>query len=250
MHRAFRTGGLACLAAILVTASGCSSSSNGTTSSDGGTSGDAGSGALSFKPSNIDISGVDLGKIDDIDITASPCAINSEMLDSRCFDGTKVAYTTITQTNNIKIGVYVAKSWRIEPNAQSPWRATFPSRWSRSGPSRFSARSPRRRRVTTRFGGGYRATGSNAVGAGPGGGAASGTAANGGGGGSYCGVGGTGGVGAGGAAPAGGSVYGSAAIVPLQGGSQGGGGITTDGGAGGGAIQLVAGTSIDVGAGG
>jgi hypothetical protein len=67
-----------------------------------------------------------------------------------------------------------------------------------------------------------------------------------GGGGSYCGVGGSGGASAPPAAP-GGATYGSATLTPLVGGS-GGAGLGYGGSAGGGAIQIVAGTSITVGA--
>ncbi|MGH7285271.1 MAG: hypothetical protein ACRELY_27425, partial [Polyangiaceae bacterium] len=169
MRRAFRLAGISCLFAILATASGCSSSSNGT-STDGGTGGDAG-GALSFTPSNIDISGVDLSKIDDIDVTGSSCGINSERLDvGACFDGTKVAYTTITQSNNIKIGVYVAKSWRIEPNAVLNVFGNFPIALVALGQFEMLGTMSAAAQGDNPVGGGYRSTAGNAIGAGPGGG--------------------------------------------------------------------------------
>jgi hypothetical protein len=68
-----------------------------------------------------------------------------------------------------------------------------------------------------------------------------------GGGGSYCGAGGAGGATTGLGAP-GGPSYGTATLQSLVGGSAGGAGPYGDpGGAGGGAIEIVAGTSIDVG---
>jgi hypothetical protein len=73
------------------------------------------------------------------------------------------------------------------------------------------------------------------AGAGPGGGRTT-MALQGGGGGGHCGI--------GGAALAGGKAYGSAANTPLVGGSAGGGGY--GGGFGGGAVQIAAGTSIEV----
>ncbi len=74
-----------------------------------------------------------------------------------------------------------------------------------------------------------------------------GYSASNGGGGSYCGAGGKGGASTGPQAP-GGPTYGTAAIQSLVGGSAGGPGPYGDpGGAGGGAIEIVAGTSIDVG---
>ncbi|HXX68790.1 MAG TPA: hypothetical protein VEK07_16500 [Polyangiaceae bacterium] len=84
----------------------------------------------------------------------------------------------------------------------------------------------------------------NAAGGGPGGGAAgSASALVGGSGGSYCGLGGLGGGGT-----STGKEYGVQGIRPLVGGSAGGGGAEGSG-AGGGALQLVAGQSISLGAG-
>lgn len=86
--------------------------------------------------------------------------------------------------------------------------------------------------------------------AGPGAGAVGFTGAytgSNGGGGSYCGAGGKGGATTGPGAP-GGPTYGTATLQSLVGGSAGGAGPYGDpGGAGGGAIEIVAGTSIEVG---
>jgi hypothetical protein len=73
---------------------------------------------------------------------------------------------------------------------------------------------------------------------------------SGGGGGAYCGAGGVAVASAGTAVAPGGVAYGNATITPLLGGSAGGGGggFPAGGGAGGGAIQIIAGTSITVGA--
>ena len=249
MRRVHRLGGVGCLAALLATASGCSSSSSNGTTSDAGTSGDGGASALSFKPSNIDIDGMDLSKVDDIDIAANPCTLSSEMLDSRCFDNNKVAFKTIAQSNNVTIGVYVAKSWHFEAGSvvsvfgKNPVALVALDSIDVAGS--FSAASL----GDNPIGGGNGSFATDAVGAGPGGGAA-GSASTAGGGGSFCGVGGVGGVSSGGTPAAGGAVYGNVQLVPFVAGSQGGGGAESDGGGGGGAIQLVAGTSISVESGG
>lgn len=81
-------------------------------------------------------------------------------------------------------------------------------------------------------------------GLGPGGGGPSNSSAGAGGGG-FCGLGGLGGGSASGAIGAHGASYGTPTLIPLIGGSSGGRGFS-DSGAGGGAVQVVAGTSIDV----
>src|SRR5579864_5237826 len=127
------------LAAVALAGVGCSSSSNGSSSGgspDGGTGtdgggdggGDGGTAASfsAFTPSNVDLTVLgDLSSVGDIDITTTNCGINSEQ-NSACFSADKVKFTVITQPNQIKVGVYVAHSWRIEPNASVRINGAFP----------------------------------------------------------------------------------------------------------------------------
>ncbi len=95
-------------------------------------------------------------------------------------------------------------------------------------------------------GGGFTAPESEGKGTGLGGGGAVGESFVGGGGGGYCGVGGDGGLAAD-PVGVGGVSNGSAEIIPLRGGSSGAStGVLSTGGGGGGAIELVAGDSIQV----
>jgi hypothetical protein len=204
---------------------------------------------LSFKPSNIDLSSIDLSTIGDADITGS-CQFQYGA-DSGIQDcaSDAFAFGYLTQSDQSKVGVYVAKSIHIEPGAAVTVAESSSSRplilvslttFLIQGSIDVSADD-----LPGGGGaGGYTYSGnSDAVGLGPGGGAA-GTETQAGGGGSYCGVGGTGAnVTPGGASTAGGAVYGNATLIPLVGGSTGGAGAEDPGG-GGGALQLVAGTTF------
>src|SRR5206468_11538832 len=107
----------------------CSSSSNGSSSGgtvdaggggdDGGGNGnDAGDGGgvvsakLSFKPSNLDLSGIDISKIKD-EQTSGNCEVRTTI--SSCFDSP--AMGTVTQPDGSKVAVYIVKSWKVEPTA-------------------------------------------------------------------------------------------------------------------------------------
>src|ERR1019366_2607726 len=91
-----------------------------------GDGGDAASSSLGFTPSNVDVSKLDLTGIGNIDLIGPGCCIGSDGSGFRCGDSTMAKYTVITQPNQIKVGVYVARSWRIEPNASITVCNSFP----------------------------------------------------------------------------------------------------------------------------
>jgi hypothetical protein len=215
---------------------------------DGGGGGDAAAAKLSFKPSNVDLSGVDASGLGDYVVAEKNCSLSTESKSASCGDSSKLAFTLLTQPDSSKIGVYVARSVRVEQNAelvaQGPYPLVIVALDTMEIFGTLKATPDTNGRSV---GGGFPGdTVSNAKGRGPGGGGA-GSESNAGGGASYCGVGGKGAPGQGGVAAAGGATYGNPEIVPLVGGSSGGSGVINGGGTGGGAIQLVAGTSLKVG---
>lgn len=241
--------------ALLVAACG----SNGSTTSDGGASegggtGDGGgdgasSGALGFTPSNFDPGTLDLTNLPDIDVTQGCSPIGSDGGGFNCGgSGGPAKYTLITQANQIKVGIHVAHSWRIEPNAILQVSGPYPIILVATDKIEILGGLAATGNVQFPGAGGYRDPNMGDMpGGGPGGGGAGmgmGFMGTGAGGGSYCGIGGSGAVNAGSAAM-GGMVYGTPEIVPLVGGSSGGEGFG-DGGGGGGAIQLVAANSVTV----
>ena len=217
---------------------------------DSAPQGDGGASLLGFTPSNIDLSGLDLSAVGDIDITAK-CSFNSETNEQLCGDGTKLAFKTVTQPNNIKVGVYVARSFRVEPNVVVSIVGNSPIVFVALDKIEVLGGIVGAGTGEAAVAGGYPPpTGDNTNGAGPGGGIA-GSTVSAAGGGTYCGVGGSGAVETGPTTgSAGGAVYGTAEITPLVGGSSGGTGTAGGGGAGGGAIQLVAKNSISIPSGG
>jgi hypothetical protein len=243
---------LALSVATAVGACGSGGSTMNTGNPDSGGGGDGGDGAvaasLGFTPSNIPLGLLDLTGLGDVDITGSGCGFNSEMNDVCVgLDSTLLKFAVITQPNQIKVGVYAAHSWRIEPNASVTVFGNFPIVFLATDSIDILGGISATANGDATSGGGYRQTMSATKGAGPGGGGAGG-AMGAGGGGSYCGIGGNGGA-MGGSGGMGGAAYGTPQIVPLEGGSQGGGGSSSDGGAGGGAIQLVAANSVSIGMG-
>ena len=250
---------LAAVAAVACSSSSTDSTATtptgdaGTTTPDAATSGgDGGARVLSFTPSNIDLSGIDLSNIGDFVVDRANCQILSTQNQVECGDATKIAFGVVDQPNGGgKIGVYVARTIRVEPNASliADQNGTYPiaivalDTFDVEGSIDVSAHK------------GYPSAGGfvhvntyDTKGGGPGGGGAGSHTNGGGGGGGYCGVGGQGSAYTGGAGAAGGVSYGSAAIIPLVGGSAGGNEALYDSGTGGGAIQLVAGTSFTLGA--
>src|SRR5258708_38196216 len=106
------------------------------------------------------------------------------------------------------MGVYGARSWRIEPNAGVTVCGWFPVILVATDKIDILGSLAAAATGTNAVAGGFGSSPDLAPGLGPGGGGA-GSNANGGGGGSYCGIGGSGGVGMGGPAPAGGMAYGT-----------------------------------------
>jgi hypothetical protein len=215
-----------------------------------------GGGALGFTPSNLGdaLSKLDLSKLDDVDITSASDVIDSvtpSCAGRGAANGACVT-TTFAQSNGATVALYVARSWKIEPTAVLEVRGGNPIIFVALETIDILGRLDASGTQNTTAAGGFSGQPA-AAGAGPGGGGQgtnSGPAGPGvgGGGGSYCGLGGTGGnVSA--SQGAAGKSYGVATVVPLVGGSTGGGAELFPG-AGGGAIQLVAGASISIGAGG
>ncbi len=213
-------------------------SSSGT--SDGGTS--SGTGPLGFTPSNVDLSGLDLSTVGDVVVSGNNCDLYSESQMWACVADTLFAKKIVTLPDQSRVSLFVVKSLRIEASTVMNTYEHLPivivaldtitllgSVLVQPGTAGGAYNSGTQARVK---------------GQGPGGGAA-GTTDAAGGGGSFCGTGGRGateGTAAGGKA----KTYGSAALVPLQGGSAGGTGELVDS-KGGGAIQFVAGTSFLLG---
>jgi hypothetical protein len=206
--------------------------------------------ALDFKPSNIAFEGIDASKLGDFVVDRANCTIGSEEKSVGCGDMDKLAFTIITQPGAGKIGVYVARNIRVEPNTSLQVDGTFAIAivalenfeilGGIDAGVRRDGRSP---------GGFTHPSKEEFMGSGPGGGGA-GSPTNGGGGGSYCGIGGKSAALTGGTAANGGAAYGTPELIPLVGGSAGGAAALPFSGAGGGAVQLVAGKVFTLGAAG
>jgi hypothetical protein len=238
-----RTSGLALRAVALgfavVAVSACSrcgSSTSGT------------SNALAIVPSNVALTGMDLSKIGDFVVNDAACTIDTSSNLASCGDGANVlAFMIAKQTDGSEVALYVAKSMNILAGKNLTVTGPRPFVFVALDTIRISGTLNANSKGDVPIGGGSEVTTQNSVGSGPGGGNA-GTATVAPGGGSYCGKGG-GGAPETGSASNGGAVYGSPSIVPLVGGSSGGSG-SASAGSGGGAVQLVAGTSITIDAGG
>ena len=225
------------------------------TPSDGGS--DVASSPLGFTPSNIDVSGFDLTTLGDVDITTNCGISTSEVFGTSGYgacgvNAPMVQFAIQMQSNGQKIGVWIARSWRIEPTATltingAPFdNGVYPLVIVATNTIDILGHINGGTSGNNPVGGGYPGSGM-AMGSGPGAGGAANTAGgtNAGGGGSYCGIGGMGAALTGGMTAPGGPMYGMGKIVPLVAGSSGGGG-TLGAGGGGPAIQLVAGKSITV----
>ncbi len=248
--------------AFLLAACSSTTTNNGGVTQDGGSSGDGGTGggALSFKPSNIDLTGWDLSQIGDVDLSGTNCIIDDEAaegLTSILCDtnsGDHVVHKIVTLADQSKISIYVMKSLRIEPSTSlSLSRGHLPIVLVTTGSMEVLGSID----VLAGLVGGAFNSGipmELGKGSGAGGGTAGDSTGLAGGGGSFCGLGGKAGTitGAtpGTAAPAPTAAYGNATLVPLTAGSAGGNGALVNDGQGGGAVQLVAGTSFNLHAGG
>ncbi|HQY60841.1 MAG: hypothetical protein IPF92_12200 [Myxococcales bacterium] len=203
-------------------------------------------GDLGFTPSNLSLAGLDLANVGDIVIDKTGCTWSTASLDASCGDAKKMVFKQIDQPGAGKIGMYVVRSLRVEPNGALSLRGTYAGaivaldKLDILGTVSVGVGS------NSASAGGFVGTGNNGKGGGPGGGAA-GSPSNAPGGGGYCGKGGNGGASSSGAPGAGGAPWGTAENVPLVGGASGGGGAVDKGGSGGGALQLVAKNFITIG---
>jgi len=249
--------GFAALTLVVGSAAACSSSSTGTGSSSGSADVDGGSGAdaatttkvpLGFKPSNISLEGIDASALGDFVVDRANCNIRSEEKSVDCGDMSKLGFAIITQPGAGKIGVYVARNIRIEPNTSLRVDGTFAIAIVALESFEVLGGIDAGARQDGRSPGGFTNQGKEQfAGGGPGGGGA-GSATNGGGGGSYCGIGGKSAALTNRTAAAGGTAYGTPELIPLVGGSAGGSAALPFTGSGGGAVQLVAGKVFTLGA--
>ena len=90
--------------------------------------------SVGFRPANI---GTALGSfnaslLQDVDVTGANASVASDVDQSAAFASAKggVIYTTVTQAGSVRVGVYIARSWRIEPNAVLTVTGSFLSRSS------------------------------------------------------------------------------------------------------------------------
>jgi hypothetical protein len=231
---------------------GCDDSMGGASGPDGGMSPDGASpdaaGALGFKPSNVDLTGLDLSKVKDITITSTNNFVNGETGTFGFVAADQFVFKAITLSNSNRLGLFVVKSLRVEANSTFSIMGVLPivivALDTITIAGSYDARPG--------LGGGAVLTTPNSKGAGPGGGpggTATGAMIYAGSGASFCGVGGAGALQGGGTPNSKGTGYGTPDLVPLLAGSSGGS-ATSAGGSGGGAIQLSAGKSITVIAGG
>jgi hypothetical protein len=245
------------LAACSSTTNNSSSSSSGSVGDGGssGSSGDGGAGGLSFKPSNIDLTGWDLSQIGDVNLSGTNCIIDSETADGYqallCDTdfSNHVAHKIVTLPDQTKLSVWVMKSLRIEASTVlSLSRGHIPVVLVTTGSMELLGSID----VPPGLLGGAFNSGvvGNTKGQGVGGGSAGDANGLSGGAASFCGLGGKAGTVSGaGTPPAPPAAYGTPELVPLVGGSAGGNGALTNDGAGGGAVQLVAGVKINLHAG-
>jgi len=270
--------GASLLSAVCIVGAGCgaSSSSNdaggcgddashapdtGDSTPDTGTEGDATPPPLgdaspadggAFAPSNVPLP--DFATTQDITITASACAIDTDKLTIDCVPkgadgGVPYVFVSAMQSDSSQVSVLAVKSLTVNPSAQVTVQGSVPLILLALTSVNIQGSVDAEPAFGASNGGGPLQTLSGAGGGAGGGTAASGGSYIAGGGGGFCGVGGSGAnsVLDGGAA-AGGRSYGSATLVPLVAGSSGGGqGAGHEGGRGGGAIQISAGQSIVVG---
>jgi hypothetical protein len=180
---------------------------------------------------------------------ASTCQIRASGA-TDCFS--HPAYALVTQSDQSKVGVFVVKSFKIEPTAHvniSGLTGNYPVVIVSLGD--FTALGPIDGHASDIHGagGGFESI-ANQDGTGPGGGPM-GSTTTGGGGGSYCGQGGQGNVAVGAAGTPGpkAAATGTPEIVPLRGGASGGAAGGAQGGAGGGGLQIVAGGTFTLSAG-
>jgi hypothetical protein len=223
-----------------------------------GDASDAASGA--FVPSNVPLTTFPT-TAGDVTIATSSCTADTDNFTVDCVSpgpdgGLPFVFVKAMQSDGSEVSVLAVNSLYVATAGSLSLKGSRPLIvWARTTVSIHGSFTADPTFHPTN-GGGAVATPSG-PGGGPGGGAAGlSNPQVGGGGGSYCGVGGSGANSSSvtsdaGSPAAGGRTYGNAPIVPLVGGSAGGAPMTVGGGGeGGGAIEITAGTSIDVGSGG
>lgn len=220
------------------------SSSGDAANTDSGATGDAS--LLGFVPSNLGsaLAGIDTTALGDMVLTGEQVF---DTVTPTC-PGQPCLAKTFTAANGATVGLFVAKTWKIDTGAHVTVRAGNPivlvalQTIDIEGALDDGAITDRGADFgfPSPFGGAGTGAG------GPGSNGPGGSVSSGAGGGAYCGAGGRGGnlTGTNGNP---GVKYGGPTLIPLIGGSKGGTGAGA-GGAGGGAVELVAGTSITVGA--
>lgn len=217
------------------------SNPSSTATSDAASPSSSNGSAVGFSQSNVSLEGIDLSTVGDVSVNGS-CEVSSDKDDFRCADK-KAVFKIVTQSDQSRVGVYVAKTFRVEANAILDVTGTLPIVFVALDKMEILGTIHVNSYEYHDAAGGFISDKSEAKGGGPGGGGA-GSNTNAGGGGSYCGVGGDGIARKGGQPGKGGTAYGNAELSPLIGGSAGGSTSATYGGSGGGAVELVAGTSF------
>ena len=205
---------------------------------------------LGFTPSNVDLMGIDTSTLPDVEIQTTDCTIDGASPIS-CALSAKFGKAITQNVNNVEIDVYYVNSFKIDATAvlkatsDSPIAIVSLGTIDIEGQLLVNATADKAvaggsvsdMSGSSNVGGGQPAQWNNAQAQ---------VTVQGASGGGYCGAGGAGGFSATFTALPGGIVWGTPQIVPLVG--DGGGSLQSPGGGGGGAIQLVAKTSITVGA--
>jgi hypothetical protein len=207
--------------------------------------GDDGDGGFPFKASNIDVDALDFSNVGDLVISDD----KTWMTDGNGLLGSSNAgaynFQIIDQPGGLSLGVFTVNSIEVTQNAlvhvEGVNALVIVALDSISIEGEIDANSQLQGGWTGP--GGAASTSELVKGRGPGGGG-TGTLSAAGGGAGFCGVGGTGGSET--TVASAGPSYGTAALIPLVGGSQGGSGNLGNGGAGGGAIQLVSGGVLQI----
>lgn len=208
--------------------------------------------AIDFTSSNVDLGGMDLTGAGDYKVDDPNCTLSSDDNLASCGNGGDVLkFKLFKQPDGSALAVYVAQTIRIPRGTVLTVQGKNPVVLVALDTMEIGGGLVSAAHGGTPGAGGHAQEKQNTQGSGPGGGgpgSANGSA----GGGSYCGRGGAGALGKGktGTAAKGGAAHGSPEIVPLVGGSSAGMGAVGEAGGGGGALELLAGVTVSVLAGG
>lgn len=232
----------------------------GPTTTDGAAAGDSGGAAIgtletfAFKPSNLPLGAGPTKSIGDVSLTGR-CVIDGEDGTIECPGGTITGafwYGLLEQTDpdHTKVAAFFVRNLRLETGADVSVEGPHPVAlvaWDTARINGAISATVDHIYSEEANGGGFSAKNAVGPGAGPGAGGGPSLADKlGAGGAGYCGRGGPGGAAAG-PGSNGGKSYGNEIISPLLGGSSGGSNDFAEGAGGGGALQIIAGSSIDVG---